>query len=303
VYVPRYQLNNKLFIANDKVMIIIAPCASLPMNHPQVNNIRAAIDRLFRLTQEDRQRHLRNVASDMRDYADRDYLGARVLFKNGCHDQFLVLAQQCIEKYLKSILMYSSVRNTKGSHNLITLLSKCESTVPGFKLSPFVKKQFVSQISGYEATRYPTFPFYARTAWLTYLDACVWQLRFFCQFDDRKLFLHSKKVGLEKTLSHYKTSHQRVIFDGELEKILFSDKPKNILTFENLTWRNSFYNKTTDAVSLDEVLNQAFASAGIWARNNYIFCDNDRWRKDVYISIKDFIYFPKNAVEYFDSLD
>ena len=56
------------------------------------------------------------------DIADCDYVGARTLFRNECWDQFLYLAHQCIEKYLKAILLFNDIKYQKGRHNLEKLL-------------------------------------------------------------------------------------------------------------------------------------------------------------------------------------
>lgn len=62
-----------------------------------------------------------------RDFADQDYIMARIAYRKEFDQQFLWCSLQAIEKYLKAILIYNRV-STKGvSHNLVKALSRVKN--------------------------------------------------------------------------------------------------------------------------------------------------------------------------------
>jgi HEPN domain-containing protein len=52
--------------------------------------------------------------------ADKDYLTARMCYKYGFFENFVWCSQQCIEKYIKSVLLYNDYSTTEVGHNLKT---------------------------------------------------------------------------------------------------------------------------------------------------------------------------------------
>lgn len=77
--------------------------------------------RMDQINDEYKMRLSRNAyARTLRDIADRDYISARTLFRHNCKDQFLYLAQQSVEKYFKSSLLFHQIKHGIG-HDLKAL--------------------------------------------------------------------------------------------------------------------------------------------------------------------------------------
>ena len=58
-----------------------------------------------------------------RDVADHDYIAARIVHRYDLDIQFLWLAEQAVEKYLKAILLYNR-RRIKYTHDLNEILTQ-----------------------------------------------------------------------------------------------------------------------------------------------------------------------------------
>ena len=58
--------------------------------------------------------------------ADEDYLTARLLYKSNLHRNFFWSAAQCIEKYLKALLLLNGISVKKKGHNLKKLILEVE---------------------------------------------------------------------------------------------------------------------------------------------------------------------------------
>lgn len=58
------------------------------------------------------------ITKSFRDTADRDYISARILHRHKLVEQFLWMALQTIEKYLKAILLFADVPTKELNHNL-----------------------------------------------------------------------------------------------------------------------------------------------------------------------------------------
>ena len=70
-----------------------------------------------------------------RDTADTDYISARALYQINCLEQFFWYSQQCVEKYLKAIMLYNKVKNPRGGHDIEKLFGKvCQVTIVDQKL-------------------------------------------------------------------------------------------------------------------------------------------------------------------------
>ena len=135
-----------------------------------------------------------------RDVADMDYIAARTLYRNDCFDEFLIFSQQCIEKYLKAILLYNSVKYTRASHDLEVLLKECEK-VKHFKISERTK-DFLKEINGFDELRYGIYVFGAFSAkreHLIELDYAVMDVRRYCH-SDRKLARALYKIDEKKLI-------------------------------------------------------------------------------------------------------
>src|SRR2546427_12007419 len=71
--------------------------------------------------------YLSFVDRSFRDVADGDYIAARSLYNLELGQQFLWSAQQAIEKYLKSILLYNNQKAKRYRHNLESLFQSLNS--------------------------------------------------------------------------------------------------------------------------------------------------------------------------------
>ncbi|WP_074406652.1 HEPN domain-containing protein [Aquimarina megaterium] len=112
----------------------------------------------LRLTRSEVNEFARNniTAMGMRHIASEDYLGCRCCFFNGLLSPGFVLAEQAIEKELKSILLLlnpsENVRKL-GNHKIVPLLQKIEN-IKKLGLTKF--EPLGNRLSNiYELSRYP----------------------------------------------------------------------------------------------------------------------------------------------------
>ncbi len=187
------------------------------------------------------------VNRSFRDVADKDYIAARMAYRYGLVQQFLWLALQCIEKYLKAILIYNG-KDTRGiEHSLI------EAYDGVLKISdinfdfPKNIEDFVKYLDAQGKNRYFEYPYYTMGEELFSLDRTVWHIRRYCFYlrsvikkkdrDDINLFpVHLKEIQSEDMK---KFPHRYRIFGfGSLEKII---KDKKSPIREQLVWKNFYY--------------------------------------------------------------
>ncbi|MFA6474715.1 MAG: HEPN domain-containing protein [Patescibacteria group bacterium] len=242
--------------------------------------------------------HRNAIASDFRSYADRDYIAARTLFRNQCLDQFLTLAHQSIEKYLKSILLYNGVkvpRNATGNqwHELEYLYNLCKSNIPSFNIYKECL-DLVKNLSVYNFVRYPDFPFYAKRSWLLVLDELVWQLRFFSCSDTQRINHFIKKIGWKKLEENTANNSANYFTNGYLEGILKDKSSKHHIERGNLVWKNLYFGKVKKK--------SIMFKQGFWSKNNHLFACSKEEQKNVYNAVKDYLYFTSAARKYFESI-
>src|ERR1043166_5858925 len=116
---------------------------------------------------------------ELRDAADQDYLLARVAYRSQLDMQFVWLAHQAIEKYLKVLLIFHE-RSAQGvGHNLGEALERLSTVtdVP-FGFPPLVSK-FIEYLDE-RFDRYAERPYAVSLDRLVVLDATVWSARRFC---------------------------------------------------------------------------------------------------------------------------
>lgn len=221
------------------------------------------------------------------DIADYDYISARTLFKNSCKDQSLIFMQQCIEKYLKAILLYNKRPSnnpvTKPIHDLKKLLKKCQDEVDGFNLSK-VSIKFILELNGIEHSRYLAYSYYGIDMWLFILDQCIWQLRIYAQPD---MILYKQKINkiLAEGLEMY--IGRPIIPNGELERIFADRKSQNKILRGNLIWKNFFY-------GIKKKRSVKNVQRGFWAKNSPFNVGGDRQKKMLYETVKDLVFIPKD---------
>ncbi|MCC6221501.1 MAG: HEPN domain-containing protein [Deltaproteobacteria bacterium] len=133
---------------------------------------------------DDQRRAFTQQAERYRDAADEDYITARSAYKNNLPCAFLTSAHQCVEKYLKSILLFNSCSTNKFSHDLAALVEELDKKV-GFVLQdvPAAYIKFVREyLNVYGFNRYLDSPLAfgiwgGNTPELLALDWIVWYLR------------------------------------------------------------------------------------------------------------------------------
>lgn len=219
-----------------------------------------------------------------RDVADIDYISARTLYRNDCLEQFLVFAQQTIEKYLKAVLLYNNVKNMKSTHDLNKLLKKCEG-IDHFNIFSSTKK-FIDIINGFDDLRYAIYIFGAYSAERSYLidlDHAVMDIRKYCtsDIDMSKKFSRMKKENL------INMTRRGVLISGKLEKIK-KDKKKFKNMRANLIWKNLYFSRVKK--------NTTFVS-GWWSHGSGFV---PKEVEKIYLSVKDYVFITKKARDYFD---
>lgn len=199
---------------------------------------------------------LNTFATDnFRNQGDCDYIAARSNFRLQLRQQFLWSAQQCIEKYLKAILLFNgqSARfvNTGSkkeySHDLC-LLTEAAKSVSIFKFElESNHEKFIKYLSTQGPNRYIGTTAYNLGNELKDLDSTVWHIRRYCQYmTDSGLGCKNQIPGMREAVvaaalnpSHKLDPQKFTPFNGHLEKIL--NKPKVNPARMALVWANFFY--------------------------------------------------------------
>lgn len=182
-----------------------------------------------------------------RDYADQDYIMARVAYRKEFDQQFRWCSLQALEKYLKAILLYNRASAKGIGHDLVEAVKRVKRiddldfTFPSSDL-----ESFIEYISTYGADRYLSHPTHLKDDALLTLDKTVWYIRRYCYFmrqviekggDRISLFEENKKKA---TNPYYETNrHKYKIFNGYLEKVI----EKRLPSYDDLVWKNFFYGR------------------------------------------------------------
>jgi hypothetical protein len=145
---------------------------------------------------------INSVASDLRDQADRDYITARQVYVLGFADQFMWQAQQCLEKYLKSAILYNwrlpdeggtlpgplggrkrqSDGRTAYGHDLPRLLVDLIGIQPWQPDIPVSTQDYIKHFHRMGFNRYSDQHVYRFGDELSKLDESVWHVRRWCAY-------------------------------------------------------------------------------------------------------------------------
>jgi HEPN domain-containing protein len=121
------------------------------------------------------------VQRSFRDVADRDYLSARLLYKHKLFQASVWYSLQAVEKYLKSILLFSYKSTKKYKHKLPDLWQAIEK-LPRLKAEiPSDCIEFLEYLTTQGANRYLDYPLFFQGYELFKLDRCIWHVRRYCQ--------------------------------------------------------------------------------------------------------------------------
>jgi hypothetical protein len=134
------------------------------------------------------------INRSFRDTADRDYIAARLLYRQRLSEQFLWLALQAVEKYLKAILLYHDYSTKELSHNIVEALNKPRAIENlGFQVTKGAE-EFIDYLNNQGPNRYFSYSHHLGSEALPQLDSVVWQIRRFC---DDFFFPHDSEIMRE----------------------------------------------------------------------------------------------------------
>ncbi len=197
---------------------------------------------------DDKTPYINDFANrSFRDFADQDYIMARIAYRKEFDQQFRWCSLQALEKYLKAILIYNRVSAKGIGHDLVMAVSRVKDISDlSFTLPSSDLEKFIEYISTYGKDRYLSHPTYLRDNALLTLDKTVWCVRRYCYFMRQvikkdghviSLFEHNKN---EVTNPYYGTNrHKYKIFNGYIEKVI----EKRLPSYNDLVWKNFFFGR------------------------------------------------------------
>jgi hypothetical protein len=119
-----------------------------------------------------------------RDSGDGDYIAARMAFQAKLMPQFLWLAHQTIEKYLKCVLLLNRIVATRVLHDLVRALD-CLRKGAKFELRVSKRTQeLIEWLNNSGRFRYFEVPYYVFGPEGILLDKAVWEIRRYCAVID-----------------------------------------------------------------------------------------------------------------------
>jgi hypothetical protein len=182
-----------------------------------------------------------------RDVADYDYICARMAARTMLIPQFLWLALQAIEKYLKCILLLNRIPAKQIGHKVGFGLSHARKNVPFEIRLSNGSEELIEHLDTYGRFRYLETPFHVFGLELPQLDRTVWEIRRYCTIINYCLKLNdgSTKEMLQLEIEKIKKSESKPpqhfrVHGGFLEKII--DDKKNPAR-EPLVWQNLYYGR------------------------------------------------------------
>lgn len=175
-----------------------------------------------------------------RNVADRDYIAARLAFRADLMPQFMWMAEQALEKYLKAILCFYRVPAMDIGHDLAKGLRRAERLPFKIEFTEGPKK-VVDHIATYGPYRYLEAPWFITGHPLPRFDMAVWQLRRYCQaINHERLDDAGRDPLVMKSIESCDSEQPQnfKIIGGLLEEILETrDHPAR----EPLLWQNICY--------------------------------------------------------------
>jgi len=184
-----------------------------------------------------------------RDVADQDYVLARIAFRVRLDIQFIWLAHQAIEKYLKAILLYNRRSTKKLGHDLAAAYSAvCAIDDLPFNF-PDTVPRFIEYLDK-NSSRYFEFPYHVMGERLLELDETVWHLRRWCENVRGELHFgdgpEAKLVPMfpfeiKKRQNPYFFRHRQkfALFGGFLEDVLQKRRHEQLRSA--LLWSNAYF--------------------------------------------------------------
>lgn len=182
-----------------------------------------------------------------RDVADYDYICARMAARSTLIPQFLWLALQALEKYLKCILLLNRIPAKQVRHDVGLGLLLARKHAPfEIRLSKG-SEDLIAHLDTYGRFRYLETPFYVLGLELPQLDRTVWEIRRYCTVINYSITLNdgSTKNKLDLEVQKIENSEKNPpqhfkLFGGCLEKIIDDKKHP---AREPLVWQNLYYGR------------------------------------------------------------
>lgn len=191
------------------------------------------------------------VRRSFRDCADQDYIMARAAYKMSCDLQFLWLATQAIEKYLKAILIYNKYSAKDLMHDVRKIYKQVQEIADIHFDFPSKIQEFIDYLGVYGQDRYFEQAYDLRLYALDDLDQAVWFIRRYCQplrcreeSGDSSVHSLAGKIAEIQSIETFDRPAKFAIIGGILETVR-SDKnhPSRIA----LLWQNSYFSRKQTA--------------------------------------------------------
>ncbi len=187
----------------------------------------------------DKQDALNEFATEsFRNTADQDYIAARMSYRAGLIEPFLWSGLHAIEKYLKAILLFNSLKAKKYGHDIEKLFGAVKEIERLDLRLPQSVDSFIKYLNEYGKNRYFEEAAYLPEYALDSLDETVWYIRRYCYYMkeyENEYYRNTRKISpLEQELNP-----KRYNISGLLEKIVKEESA----AYPYLIWNNCFYGK------------------------------------------------------------
>ncbi|WP_411703529.1 HEPN domain-containing protein [Edaphovirga cremea] len=230
-----------------------------------------------------------------RNVADSDYITARLCYRNNLSLQFLWMAEQAFEKYLKAILLYNKNSSKGINHKLMEAVKRIDE-INSFKFELSEdSREFIKYISEVGMNRYLSTFVISSGNLLHSLDKTVFELRLYCnvKFETKSLLgvefskIASYEINQEeiRKLIRSNSPNNFRLEKGVLEKIL---NRVNDIKRESLIWKNLYYGYSSDDINLNDMPFEFITPPSIT-------------NGDSFKEIQNYIYFTKEEVKYIDA--
>lgn len=179
-----------------------------------------------------------------RSQADRDYIVARMCYRNCLVNNFHWSSLQAIEKYFKAIFLYHRVCVNEIGHDLQALVERIPRLSFSMEITD-ISRQFISHIDAMGMNRYLERPYFTHGPKLVELDRCIWEIRRFCRVWDPAYTREPDKAApkLQRELREVQKADPRYprlirLANGHLEELL---EKKRHPARAQLIWQNAYF--------------------------------------------------------------
>jgi len=197
-----------------------------------------------KLTPEDEVKINAFATRWFRNQADRDYVVARMCYRNRLGNNFHWSSLQAIEKYFKAMFLYHRVCVNWISHDLSALIDRIPELPFEVDLTE-ISMHFISHIDAFGMNRYLERPYFIDGPKLIELDRCIWEIRRFCRVWNSAYTREPDGIvsELERELGEAQKADPKYprlirLSGGYLEELL---NKKEHPARSQLIWQNAFF--------------------------------------------------------------